>query len=158
VGPYWLLARPRGSGGPARMRVVITTRQRYFDGKGKELQDARRAVRMEQTVESLEFLAVAPPDRALLGNWRLTSSRGPMSEVLQSAKWSFHRSRSFRSSQRGGGSQGGYFFNEGETLVLGRVDSGTFEMYRYEVEGKSLKVSARDDDGVLAAEWIFTKE
>lgn len=162
VGPFWLLSKPRGSGAPASLRVIINTNKRYLDATGKETSTPTGASEVEQSVESVQIIPLEPPDPSLLGSWRLASSRGPGSVLLSSARWTFELSRRFHATQVSGDGRPvdfeGYFLNDGGKLTLGQVDSGTFQVFHYEVSGKALKVSGRDEKGELALEWTFARE
>ncbi len=162
VGPFWLLAKPKGTVGPANLRVVISTRQRFVDPHGDELPNPNGAAAVQQTVESVRVIALEPPDPSLLGNWRLAASRGPWAFSLSSARWTFGRDRRFQAVQLTGEGDSanleGYFLNDKSKLTIGQVDSGTFQLYTYEVDAGILRVSSRDESSELVLEWVFERE
>lgn len=162
VGPFWLLAKPKGTVGPANLRVVINTVKRFVDPLGNELPNPKGAAAFQQTAESVLIIALEPPDPSLLGNWRLVDSRGPWAIMLSSARWSFGGDRRFHAVQLTGegdsASLEGYFLNDKSKLTIGQVDSGTSQFYAYEVDAGILRVSTRDESGELGLEWVFERE
>ena len=162
VGPFWLLARPKGTTGPANLRVVIQTRKLYLDPNGKQLPGLKGASAIQQTVESIQIIPLEPPDTSLLGTWRLVSTGGPLGIMLSSAKWTFGSNRRFKAvevSAEGRTSElQGYYLNDQRKLTLGQIDSGTFQYYDYVADGKLLTTSLRDESGKLVLEWTFNRE
>lgn len=161
VGPFRLLAKPAGAAGAANLRVVIQTTKEFRNAGGAILPDADGATSVRQSVQSVSVLPLEPPDPALVDVWKLVSSKGPAGRLLSSAHWAFFSNRKFESNYTNENDQpksmDGYFLNEQGELTLGQTDSGTFQLYEYQVMGEHLVVSSHTDEELLL-EWTFERE
>ncbi|MGD8397039.1 MAG: hypothetical protein PVF43_16340 [Candidatus Eiseniibacteriota bacterium] len=162
VGPYSILARPLGAPGAASLQVVISTSITYLDASGAVVSGPAAAATVEQTVESLEIIPLAPPDPDLMGAWRLQSASDPTLEWSVAATWTFGPLRRFESVEQepdgGVTERRGYFLNGGGELTLYETDSATFESYAYSVDGDVLSVTTPAGSGWPALESTFVRK
>ena len=156
------VSKPKGTDGPANLRVIISTKTHYLDSKGNEIPTLNDATALRHEIESLTILPLQPPDPELVGTWNLVESQGPRAVVLHRARWTFGSQREFRSvfvsGDRHPGESIGYYLNDNSEITLGEVDSATFNIYDYEVNGRTLRVRSMDESGEMGLEWTFAKE
>jgi len=160
IGPYTLYARPKGSGGAARCKVIVKTEIQYWDAKGQST-DVFRAASVTELLRDVSFVDLEAPDARLFGSWRTERIEGPWKRSLKSIHWQLREDLTLSavySTPEGDKTTEGHFEMTHGKLLFGSREGNTWGLADVFIESANRFRLTQDNMAGDASVWFFRRE